>query len=117
MSLSPLLHHGNLVPNSEAVLEEEGATDALQGALAHDADTVTEDISFIHVMSRQDNDSINFVFFEHVPHSPPSHDIQTSCGLIKKNQTTRVANECQADLKLALVSTGEVLRHHIPIVR
>lgn len=41
--------------NSETVLEEEGGSAAVELSFGDDGDTVTQQISFVHVMSGQDH--------------------------------------------------------------
>ena len=61
MCLSALFDKSDLVANTESVLEEQGAAKALECALAHDADTVTEHVSLVHVMCRQNDNSVLLV--------------------------------------------------------
>ena len=49
--LSSFLDEGELVADTEAILEEKRAANALKSALAHDTNAVTEDISLIHIVS------------------------------------------------------------------
>ena len=58
---SSLLDECNLVADTETVLEEERAAEALHRALAHDADTVTKHVRLVHIMSSQDDDSVLLV--------------------------------------------------------
>ena len=54
-------------------------------ACRHDADSVAENFSFVHIMRGQDYHSVLLVGLKHVPHSAPSCDVETSCRLIKQN--------------------------------
>ena len=67
MGSTSLLNESNFKADTEAVLEEERATEALHRALAHNADTVTEHISFVHIMSSQNDYSVFLVGLEHFP--------------------------------------------------
>jgi len=72
-----LLDEGQLVASTKAVLQEERATDALKSAFAHDSNSVTKHISFVHVMSCQNYNSILLVRFEHVPEVATSTKIHS----------------------------------------
>ena len=78
-----LLNHGQLVACSVTVLEEEGATETEYLAIGHDTNTVTQNISFIHVVCRKNDDSVVLVVLEHVPKSASGADVHTSCWFIK----------------------------------
>ena len=67
MYLSSLLDESDSVANAEAVLEEQGAADALKGTLAHDSDTVTEDIGLVHIVRGQHNDPVLLIALKHIP--------------------------------------------------
>jgi hypothetical protein len=99
-------HEGDLVADTEAVLEEEGAADALKGALAHNADAVTEDISLIHVMGSENNNSVFLVALEHVPKVAPGTQVHAGGRLVQEDKS-RPATESDRDRKLAFVSTRE----------
>ena len=61
------LEHGEVVAAAELLLQEEGRAEAGNFPLDHDADSVAEDISFVHIMCGQQNDPIFPIFFQHVP--------------------------------------------------
>ena len=79
---SSLLNERDLVAKAEAILQEEGAANALESTLAHDTDSVAEDISLVHVMCGEDDDSIFFVALKHVPEVASSTKIHTGGRLI-----------------------------------
>lgn len=81
--LSSLLDEGDLVANTEAVLEEERAAKALKSTLAHDSNTVTKHIGFVHIVSRQHNNSVFFVRLEHIPEISSGAKIHTRGWLVK----------------------------------
>ena len=101
-----LLDHGQFVPGAEAVLEEQGTSEATNFTLGHDADTVTQDISLVHVMCREDDDPVVTVVLEHVPKTASRAQIHAGGGLVKQDQT-RVAANGNGDGKLPAVSTRE----------
>jgi len=51
----------------ESVFQEQRAAQAFELALDHDANTVTEDISFVHIVRRQKDDLISSIIAEHIP--------------------------------------------------
>ena len=67
---SSLLDEGDLVADTEAILEEKRAAEALKSTLAHDSNTITEHVGLVHVMRRQHNNSVLLVRLEHVPEIP-----------------------------------------------
>lgn len=67
VNLSALLYKGDAISDTETVLEEKWAANALDLALHHDADAVAEHVRLVHVMSGQDNDAVLLVSLEHVP--------------------------------------------------
>ena len=80
--LSSHLNERDLVANAEAILQEEGTADALEGALAHDSDAVTEDISLVHVMCGKNDNSIFFVALKHVPEIASGTKVHTGGRLV-----------------------------------
>ena len=86
MGSAALFDKSDLIANTEAVFEEKRAAKALEGTLAHDANTVTEHISFIHIMGRQDDDSILLVGLEHVPQVSAGTKIHAGGRLVKENK-------------------------------
>ena len=64
---SSFLHESDPVSQSEAILEEERAAQALHSTLDHDTDTIAEHVCFVHVMCSQNDDSVLLVRFEHIP--------------------------------------------------
>ena len=58
---SSLLDECNLVADTETVLEEKRAAEALHRAFAHDANTVAKHVCFVHVMSSENDDSVLLV--------------------------------------------------------
>lgn len=77
MCFAALFDKGDLVTNTEAVLEEKRGTETLHSSLAHDADSVTEHICLVHVMGSQDNDSVFLVRLKHVPQISAGAEIHT----------------------------------------
>lgn len=67
---SSLLDEGYLVADTEAILEEERAAEALKSTLTHDSNTIAEHVGLVHVMCRQHNNSVLLVRLEHVPEIP-----------------------------------------------
>ena len=82
-----LLDEGDLVANTEAILEEERAAQALKGTLAHNSNTVSEHVGFVHIVSSQDNDSVFFVRLEHIPEISSCAKIHTRGRLVKKDES------------------------------
>lgn len=72
-----ILDHSHHVANTEAVLEEHGGAKTGHLAAGHDTDSVAEDVSLVHVMSRQEDDPVLLVGSQHVPQLAPSLDVQT----------------------------------------
>lgn len=70
-SSASLLCENEIVPNTEFVLQEERRATALHVSLGHDADAVTKNVSFIHVVSRENDDATFLVLLDHVPETPP----------------------------------------------
>ena len=81
-----LLHEGYLIAEAKAVLQEERAPDALQLPLDHDANTIAENVSLIHVVRREDDNAILFVGLEHVPKVPSRSEIHSSSRLVKHHE-------------------------------
>ena len=77
------LYHGQLVACSITVFEEEGAAEAEYLAIGHDTNTVTQNISFIHVMCSQNDDSVVLVVLKHVPKCSSGADVHTCSWLIE----------------------------------
>ena len=77
VALSSLLHKSNTVPDTETVLQKERAANALDLALNHDANSVTKNVSLVHVVSRQNDDAVFFVCLEHVPEIAASTQVHT----------------------------------------
>ena len=65
MDSSALLYEGELVTETKAILKEQRATKALHGSVAHYVNTVTEHISFIHMVSREEDGSVFLVLLKH----------------------------------------------------
>ena len=96
MRLSALLHEGQLVACAKAILQEERAAKALECTLAHDADTVTEHVSLVHVMSGQDDDPVLLIALEHVPQVAASAEVH-ACGRLIEQHKLRVAAKSDAN--------------------
>ncbi len=84
--LSTFLHKGQFVASAESVLQEEGAAQALQSSLAHDADSVTKHVCFVHVMGRQYDDSVFSVALEHVPEVSSGTQVHTRGRLVEHHK-------------------------------
>ena len=82
-NLSSLLDESKFIARSKSVLEEKRATKAFELTACHDTDSVTQDISFIHVMSGQDDDPISLVHLEHVPKHSSCSEIHARGRLVK----------------------------------
>jgi len=107
--VSGFLGDDQVVADSESVLQEEGASGALYLALCHYSNPVSQDISLVHIVSCQDNDSALFVLFEHFPESPPRCGVHARCRLVKQ-YNLRVANHCDGYRKLSLLASRESFR-------
>ena len=79
------LDHGQLVAGTIAILEEERASKAFNAALAHDCDSISKYIGLIHVVRRQQNNSIVSVVLEHVPEGAPRTQIHSGSGFIEQD--------------------------------
>ena len=77
MTLPSFLDKGQFIPDTKTVLQEEGTSQALERALAHDPDPVTQDVCLVHVVSSQQNDPVLSVLAEHLPQLAAGLDIET----------------------------------------
>ena len=84
--LFTLFNEGNPIAESKAILEEERGPQALQRALAHDANPVTEHVRFVHVMGRQDDNSVFLVGFEHVPEASARAKVHSRRRFVEKDK-------------------------------
>ena len=99
-----LLDHGQLVAGTVAVLEEQRASETLDAALVHDSDAVTQNISFIHIVRRQDNDSVASVVLQHVPEGTSGIQVHSSGRLIEHDELG-VSTESDGYRKLSFISS------------
>ena len=84
MGSPSLLDESDLVANSETILEEEGTAEALHRALAHNSYTVAKHVCFVHIMSRQNDNSVLFVGLKHVPEVSSRAKVHSSRGFIEE---------------------------------
>lgn len=84
--LFTLLDESDPIAESEAILEKEGRSQALQRALAHDSNPITEHVRLVHVMGRQNDDSVLLVGLEHVPEASARAEVHSSRRLIEENK-------------------------------
>ena len=82
-----LLDHGQFIPCSESVLQEERTTEADKLASGHDSDPITKHICLIHIVRGQQYDPVIFVILKHVPNGTSSAQIHTSGGLVEHDKT------------------------------
>jgi len=59
--------HHEVVADSKSVFEEQWRATALNSPFSHNTDPITEYVCLIHVVRCQDNYSILFVEFDHLP--------------------------------------------------
>lgn len=78
-----LFHESDLVTKTETVLKEKRAAYALYSTLAHDANTITQNICLVHVMCGEDNNSVFLVRLEHIPKVSSSAEVHSRGGLVK----------------------------------
>ena len=55
------------IADTEAILQEHGRSQARHFTRGHDANPIAENVSFVHVMGSQEDDSILLLFTKHVP--------------------------------------------------
>ena len=110
------LLHGEIIPDSVALFEEKTGAKANELTLRHDADSVTEHVSLVHIMCCQNDDPIVAVGSQHVPKGASGLEIHSTSRLIQHDELT-VATEGDSDTELTLASTGKILSlgvSHIP---
>ena len=73
-------------PRAKSFRQEGSAALAHKLTCRHNADSVAEDFSFVHVMRGQYDHSILLIGLKHIPHAAPGSYIETCCRLIKQNQ-------------------------------
>jgi hypothetical protein len=62
-----LFYDSKLEACRESVFQEQRAAKAFELALDHDPNTVTKNISFVHIVCRQKYDLISSIIAEHIP--------------------------------------------------
>jgi len=67
-------------------LQEEGAAEANDFALSHDADSVSKHISFVHVVGRQHDDPISPLVTQHIPQGSSRVEIHTCSWFIEDHK-------------------------------
>ena len=81
-----LLNHGQFVASAIAIFEKDRASQADNLTFSHDTNTVSQDVSFVHVMCSQQNYTTTLVVFEHLPNVAPCLNIHSCSWLIKKHK-------------------------------
>ena len=107
---------GQVVSDTVALLEEERCSETDELTLGHDADAVAKYVSLIHVVGRQNDDSVVAVRSQHVPERAARLEVHSTGRLIKHHELT-VTTERDRHTELALRAAGQIfgLRvAHIP---
>ena len=77
-----LLGKHQIVPDTKTILEKERRATTLDVAFSHDADPVTEDVSLIHVMSREDDYATLLILLDHLPEASSRRCVHTRGRLV-----------------------------------
>jgi hypothetical protein len=67
-----LFNHGQFKASTKSILQKQTGAKTQKLALGHDTNPIAKNISFIHIMSGQNNNFVSSIIFEHVPHLPTS---------------------------------------------
>ena len=78
-----VLDNSHNVAYTEAILEEHGGAETGHLASSHDSDSIAEDVSLVHIMSRQQDNPVLLVGSEHIPQLASSLDIKARSWLVK----------------------------------
>lgn len=81
-----------VVAHSELVLEVHGGTQALQLALAHDADPVAQVVRLVHEVRRQQDYAVVLVVLQHFPHLASRGRVHSRRRLVQHDEF-RVSDE------------------------
>lgn len=85
--LRSALDDSHNVTDTKARLQEHRRSQASHFSCSHDADSITKDVGFIHIVSRKKYDFVLFVGTEHVPELASSLDIEASRRLVKQHKS------------------------------
>mmetsp|Transcript_30511 Transcript_30511/g.37570 ORF Transcript_30511/g.37570 Transcript_30511/m.37570 type:complete len:243 (-) Transcript_30511:2382-3110(-) len=75
-----------IVAHSVALFQEKRGAKADELSLGHDADSVAKHVRLVHVMCRQNYNSIVAISSQHVPQGAASLQVHSTCWLIKHDK-------------------------------